>query len=123
MSEEYPRSQRITRQAEIRRVTRQGTRVRTSNLDVHILASPVGVLRVGIITPKFGHTSVARNRLKRRLRELVRRILLPGNYAYYLMIRARMSAYDCAFANLRQEIEQVASQLGSNTAVHGEPPG
>jgi RNase P protein component len=34
--------------------------------------------RVGFVVPKYGHTSVDRNRLKRRLRELVRTRLLPS---------------------------------------------
>jgi RNase P protein component len=34
--------------------------------------------RVGFVVPKYGHSSVDRNRLKRRLRELVRTQLLPS---------------------------------------------
>ncbi len=42
------------------------------------MPSALSHARVGFVVPKYGHTSVDRNRLKRRLRELVRTRLLPS---------------------------------------------
>lgn len=42
------------------------------------MLSPLPHARVGFVVPKYGHSSVDRNRLKRRLRELVRTRLLPA---------------------------------------------
>src|SRR5215204_1662918 len=90
----FRRSHRLTRGAEIQAVTREGKRIRTAHLDVRTAASPLGACRVGFIVPKHKQTAVARNRLKRRLRELVRLRLLPGAPAADVVIRARREAYD-----------------------------
>ena len=41
------------------------------NLDVRVLASPFSHPRVGIVVPRHRQSAVDRNRLKRRIRELV----------------------------------------------------
>ena len=60
-----------------------------------------------MIVPRFKHTAVARNRLKRRLRELARRTLLPGAPAVDLVIRTRREAYGARFEQLSTEVAQV----------------
>lgn len=57
---------------------------------------------MGLIVPKFGNSAVARNRLRRRLREIWRREILPVQPALDLVIRARPSAYAQPFAELRR---------------------
>jgi RNase P protein component len=59
-------------------VRRSGTRIRVEYLDVRAMPSALPHARVGFVVPKYGHSSVDRNRLKRRLRELVRTRLLPA---------------------------------------------
>ena len=62
------------------------------HLDVRVLASPLAFPRVGIVVPRHKHSAVDRNRLKRRLRELVRLELLPvlrAASALDVAIRAR----------------------------------
>jgi ribonuclease P protein component len=59
-------------------VRRSGTRIRVEYLDVRAMRSALPHARVGLVVPKYGHSSVDRNRLKRRLRELVRTRLLPS---------------------------------------------
>lgn len=59
-------------------VRRSGTRIRVEYLDVRAMRSALPHARVGFVVPKYGHSSVDRNRLKRRLRELVRTRLLPS---------------------------------------------
>jgi len=59
-------------------VRRVGTRIRVEYLDVRAVISALPHARVGFVVPKYGHSSVERNRLKRRLRELVRTRLLPA---------------------------------------------
>jgi ribonuclease P protein component len=49
---------------------------------------------------------VARNRLRRRLRELVRRRLLPGLASMDLVIRARAGAYRAEFRDLAADLER-----------------
>ena len=60
--------------------------------------------RMGLIVPKFQHTAVARNRLRRRLRELWRREIQMVQPDWDLIIRARREAYDAGFDQLRAEL-------------------
>ena len=60
--------------------------------------------RMGLIVPKFRATAVARNRLRRRLREIWRREILPQQPAIDLVIRARREAYGATFAQLRSQL-------------------
>lgn len=66
---------------------------------------------MGIVVPRYRHSAVERNRLKRRLRELVRELVLPTGIAIDLVIWAQRSAYDTPFERLRQEVEQVLHRL------------
>lgn len=86
-------------------VSREGKRIRTAHLDVRVHASPLAHPRIGIIVPRYGHTAVLRNRLKRRLRELARTELLPRLAAVDVVIKARREGYDADFATLRDEID------------------
>jgi ribonuclease P protein component len=65
-----------------------------------------GQPRMGLIVPKFQSTAVARNRLRRRLREIWRRDVQPGQPAWDLIIRARRDAYRASFAVLRAELAE-----------------
>ena len=66
-----------------------------------VAASSVGRSRVGVIVPRYRHTIVERNRLKRRIREIVRREWLPLAISHGtrldVVMRARPTAYEVAF--------------------------
>jgi ribonuclease P protein component len=59
---------------------------------------------MGLIVPKFQSTAVARNRLRRRLKEIWRRELQQGHPGWDVLIRARREAYRASFADLRNEL-------------------
>ena len=61
--------------------------------------------------PKQKRTSVERNRLKRRLRELSRTRLLPALPPVDLVIRTLPEAYGASFAELEAEIDTVRERL------------
>ena len=61
--------------------------------------------------PKQKHTSVERNRLKRRLRELSRTRLLPAVPPMDVVIRTLPEAYGASFAALEREIDTVRERL------------
>jgi ribonuclease P protein component len=56
---------------------------------------------------------VARNRLRRRLRELVRRRILPDLVPLDLVVRSRAAAYQAAFQKLATDLEQWQRSLSS----------
>jgi ribonuclease P protein component len=68
---------------------------------------------MGIIVPRFQSSAVARNRLRRRLREILRRDVLPLPHlpSIDLVIRAKRVTYAAPFAALRAELTDVVSTL------------
>lgn len=74
-------------------------------------ASELSHARVGLVVPRFGHSAVERNRVKRRLRESVRLELLPEAPAVDVVIHASRAAYGLAFSDLKAEVERVAGAL------------
>jgi ribonuclease P protein component len=98
-------------------VLERGKRKRTRNLDVFFAASPASHSRVGLVVAKHGHRAVDRNRLKRRLREILRRDVLrrlpEGEGALDLLFRTRRSAYATEFSELREEVTNMVEGVCS----------
>lgn len=95
--------------------------MRTASLDVRAVASLRVLARVGVVVPRYGHSAVDRNRLKRRLRELIRVELLPLLSAVDLVLRTVPRAYDRDFETLRSEIRKLGDQL-TRASGKNEPP-
>jgi ribonuclease P protein component len=93
--------------------------VRTGQIEVRFLASPLRPLpgggpRVGIIVPRYGRSAVARNTVKRRLRELARLELLPAlllRAPLDVVVRAAPSAYAASYQLLRVALQKAVTQL------------
>jgi ribonuclease P protein component len=60
--------------------------------------------RMGMIVPRFQFSAVARNRLRRRIREVWRREIRPTQPGYDLVVRARREAYAASFAAIQAEL-------------------
>lgn len=121
--EGLPRRFRIRRGEEIRTLLRRGRRHRTGHLEV-IVGSAEGTWpRFGTIVPRFGRSIVERNRLRRRLREIGRREVLPAlrsaGSQVDVLIRVRPQAYNAAFQTLRSEILSITEGLCSDISPLG----
>jgi ribonuclease P protein component len=104
-AERLPRSFRIARAAELRTLMREGKRRRTDHLDLFIRPSPLDHSRLAVIVPRHAHTAPERNRLRRRLREILRRAVFPQlSEAADVAVRAREAAYAATFDRLRAEL-------------------
>jgi ribonuclease P protein component len=79
--------------------------------DVRVDASLLRASRVGFVVPKHGRSSVDRNRLRRRLSEIVRLALLPHLVAADVLIRVRREAYDASFAELEDDVRVIRRRL------------
>jgi len=115
----FPRRHRLTRSADLQTLIREGKRIRTVHLDVRAVASLFEFSRIGIVVPRHQHSAVDRNRLKRRLRELARTVLLPalrGRPSTDIAVRARREAYAAGFAELRLDVMAIAAALGASAA-------
>lgn len=83
----------------------EGRRRRLGVLEVLWADNAAGHPRIGLIVPRFQSTAVARNRLRRRLRELWRREVQAAVSGWDVLVRARREAYDATFAELRRELQ------------------
>jgi ribonuclease P protein component len=89
--------------------------MQTERLEARASASLLSHPRAGIIVPKHRHNIVERNRVKRRLRELVRVELLPGLERIDVLIRAKPEAYDSSFAQLAGDIGVIGEWVSRMT--------
>jgi ribonuclease P protein component len=110
----FSRAQRLSHAPDIESVRRTGKRVKSGLLDVRVTASPSSCARVGIVVPKYGHIIVERNRLRRRIREIVRVHMLPVLASVPptdVLIRALPRAYSASFDVLEREIDGIVARI------------
>jgi ribonuclease P protein component len=103
-SARLPRAHRLARASDIRRCLTHGRRRRSEHLDILWMDNPTGQPRMGLIVPKFQSSAVARNRLRRRLREIWRQDIQQQQPPWDLVIRARREAYTADFDALRAQL-------------------
>jgi len=72
------------------------------------------------VVPKHRHSVVERNKVKRRLREIGRRDVLPRlrdeGVTADLLIRARREAYGVGYQELRRELTEMIEGLCSGAS-------
>jgi len=83
--------------------------MQTERLEARASASLFLHPRVGIVVPKHRHNVVDRNRVKRRLRELVRLTLLRELGRVDLLIRAKPEAYQSTFKELTADVAAIGN--------------
>jgi ribonuclease P protein component len=65
--------------------------------------------------PKYSHSAVDRNRVKRRLREIVRLDMLSALPSIDLVVRALPSAYAAGVVELRDQCMRACSRIQGET--------
>jgi ribonuclease P protein component len=103
------RRHRLTGTSEFTSTTRAGRRAGTRTLVVHLAARAPqtdDVPRVGFAVARTVGNAVARNRVKRRLRHLVRERLprLPGSVD--VVVRALPAAGEASYADLGRDLDK-----------------
>ena len=113
--ERFPRTARLTSTRDIRAAFREGRRVSRGSLELFVRASPGGRPRVAVVVPTHGRTIVERNRLRRRLREVLRREWLPdarsAGVGADLVVRTRPDAYGQGFGELRRTLLEALGEV------------
>jgi len=115
----FPKSARLLKRREFRRVYDQGSRLTSSSFAVFFAARTPGPNgpRVGFTTPRAVGKAVVRNRLRRRLREAIRlelpRFPAPVDYVFH----PRRSLLEADFPRLRREVERIFRKCQQPTAV------
>jgi ribonuclease P protein component len=67
-----------------------------------------------VVVPRFGHAVVDRNLVKRRLRDLARKELLPTMGTLDIVVRATPGAYGASFDVLRAAVKEIARRLSKD---------
>lgn len=110
----FPKSARILRSADFRRVYDEGFRVSSPYFTAFCAAAkePRGP-RVGLAVSRAAGGAVVRNRIKRRLREAVRHELWRLEPKWEIVINARAAAFTAPFTDLVRAMERVFSRCRS----------
>jgi ribonuclease P protein component len=100
----FPRQRRLTRRFEYERVKQDGSVWRGKLLLLGAIAvEKSGLCRVGFITSRSLGGAVVRNRVRRRLRELVRRHQHDLRPDFWMVIIARRDAANASYHALEDE--------------------
>ncbi len=104
----FPKSARLLRRAEYRRIYEEGGKFVGPLFAAFYLRTESGSrARVGYTTPKGLGTSVERNRIKRRLREAVRLVLPSLEPGWEIVFNPRRAALDAEFSRLTSEVQRL----------------
>ena len=96
----FPKEIRLRRSSEFLRVKTQGVTHRGRFFALGVLKDG-GSTRVGIITTKKVGIAVERNKVRRRMRELMRLTLPHWNAGLWVVVVARRSATEASFEQLQ----------------------
>jgi ribonuclease P protein component len=125
---------RLRKALDFQRVRQQGRSVGTSLLTLGWTANDLALCRCGYVVGKrVGKSAVARNRVKRRLREILRLQIKAGQVTpgYDLVLIARAGAAQATYQQLaadvthllrRAHLWQAAAPEGSETLPGGTNP-
>lgn len=103
---------RLTDSAEFERVYKQGTAYRGKLFSVHAFPNDLGTLRLGLSVSKKVGNAVARNALRRRMREIFAATSKEADGNVDLVISARPAAREATFEQLREEFGRALRKLG-----------
>ena len=70
---------------------------------------------MGVIVPRYSHSAVERNLVKRRLRNLARTEVLPKIPALDVVIRAAPAAYGARYDELRLALQKAVERIQQST--------
>ena len=115
---EFPKSARLLKHADFERVYQQGKRHFSTSMTVFFLErESAGGPRVGLTVGKVLGGAVTRNRIKRKVREAVRRHLLAMTADVDVVINPKKSASAVEAAKLEGEIERAFAAVQQNKGV------
>ena len=114
-SRRFPKSARILRSSDFRKVYQEGVRVTGPYFAAFCLKVPRGEgegPRLGFTVPRAFGKAVSRNRVKRRLREALRVRLREFGPQWDLVINPRRSALEASPQALERELDRLIAQCG-----------
>jgi ribonuclease P protein component len=105
----------LRRRADFEAIGRHGSARSTPLLVLRSLRTERAETRIGLATPRTLGGAVQRNRVRRRLRELVRTRLERIGPGWDLLLIARPAAGDASHAELAEAIDALLARSGIGT--------
>jgi ribonuclease P protein component len=105
-----PKSKRLIRSEDFQRVRERGKAQRGSLLMLGVLADAGGQLRCGFVTSRRVGSAVVRNRVRRRLRDIVRRHQREIINAPWVVTIARQASARATYSALEHEWLRLAKR-------------
>jgi ribonuclease P protein component len=95
---------RLAKRADIERVFKKGRSFFVGNLGIRLAKNDLKVSRFTVVTStKVSKKAVDRNKLKRRMREIIRKEILPNvQYGFDGVISTKKPLLDLSFSDLRE---------------------
>ena len=113
----FPKSARLTRASEFQKIRREGQSFHGKLIVLSVLKNASTTeARVGLITSRRVGGAVVRNRVRRRLREIVRADRAQLAHGLWIVLIARQQAAAASFDALRTEWRQLAGRSATVTA-------
>ena len=114
----YPKSRRLLRPADFRNVYDRGFKVPCSCFVAFCWKEPAGPdpaqgPRIGFTAPRVLGKAVARNRMKRRVRETVRKRLAVLDPSWRIVWNLRRAARSAPLQLIESEVEKVLSRCSA----------
>lgn len=107
---------RLRKNKEFNFIYKKGERVSTEHFTLFVVKSKFNNYLIGFsVSKKLGKANV-RNKLKRRLREIVRRDVEVKNFQNYILL-ARSGAEKLPFNSLKDEIKRIFSKYEKKKMV------
>jgi ribonuclease P protein component len=111
-SHPFPKTNRILRSSDFRKVYDQGSKFSCAHFAAFCLAQPAGNPgpRVGFTVSRANGKAVVRNRLRRRMREAVRLHLWQLDSRWEVVFNPRKAALTAPMASLEKDVERLFAQ-------------
>jgi len=117
----FPRSARLRKRPEFLKVQEEGKRHAGSHIILLAIRRGSGPTRMGVTVSRRLGGAVARNRVKRHLREAFR-LNRPGfREGFDLVVVARGSAVKVSFQRLEEDLLRLAGAAGVLAGADGKP--
>ncbi len=100
---------RLKKNSQFNYIYKKGERVHTENFTLFVVKSRFSCYKIGFsISKKLGKAN-KRNKLKRRMREIVRNLQVPSFCNYVLL--AKENATSLEFLDLKKELEKLFEKV------------
>ncbi|MBI5846861.1 MAG: ribonuclease P protein component [Nitrospirae bacterium] len=112
--------QTLTRRGEFKHVFEQGRKFPSRHLILYVHPNGLQQSRLGFVVSRKVGNAVTRNRVKRRLREIFRKLLAESVLCCDIVVVARSMAAEAEFLDLDRSVRRVFSGLKHENTIHSD---